>query len=137
MRLFLDANVLFSAAKSAGPMRELLTSLVRGGHELCADDYVVEEARRNLALKVPEAGSELDKILQIVTVSSGPAKVRPHASLPLPPKDQPVMEAAIRLACDILVTGDKTHFGALYGNSVEGVEVLSPAQVAAKLVTPR
>jgi hypothetical protein len=54
MRLFLDANVLFSAAKSAGPMRELLMSLVRADHDLRADDYVVEEARRNLALKNPK-----------------------------------------------------------------------------------
>jgi hypothetical protein len=47
------------------------------------------------------------------------------------------MEAAIALGCHVLVTGDKTHFGALYGKSVEGVEVLSPAQVAAKLLAAR
>jgi predicted nucleic acid-binding protein len=134
MRLFLDANVLFSAAKSAGPMREMLISLVRRGHELHADEYVVEEPRRNLALKVPEAVGQLHDVLRVITVAAGPAKVRAHASLPLPDKDQPVMEAAIALACDILVTGDKSHFGALYGKSIEGVEVLSPAQVAGKLL---
>ena len=57
MRLFLDANVLFSAAKSDGPMRELLTRLARAGHELCADEYVLEEARRNLALKYAFRGA--------------------------------------------------------------------------------
>jgi len=137
MRLFLDANVLISGAKSAGPMRELLMSLVRADHDVRADDYVIEETRRNLALKNPEAAGQLDEVLRVVTVARGPAKVRTHASLPLPDKDQPVMEAAIALGCHVLVTGDKTHFGALYGKSVEGVEVLSPAQVAAKFLVAR
>jgi hypothetical protein len=44
------------------------------------------------------------------------------------------MEAAIALKCDILVTGDKTHFGPLYGKVIDGVEVLSPAQTARKLL---
>jgi len=134
MRLFLDANVLFSAAKSAGPMRELLSSLMHAGHELRADDYVVEEARRNLLLKVPQAAIQLDALLRIVSLSPGPAVVRTHVSLPLPSKDKPVMEAAIALKCDILVTGDKTHFGPLYGKVIDGVEVLSPAQTARKLL---
>jgi hypothetical protein len=32
----------------------------------------------------------------------------------LPDKDQPVLAAAIRLRCNVLVTGDRTHFGAGY-----------------------
>ena len=48
MRVFLDANILFSAAKSDGAVRELLRLLLDGGHECWADDYVVIEARRNL-----------------------------------------------------------------------------------------
>ena len=46
MRVFLDANVLFSAAKSDGAIRELLGILVSSGHRLVADVYVLEEARR-------------------------------------------------------------------------------------------
>ncbi len=51
MRIFLDANVLFSAAKSDGAVHQLLTLLEKLHHECCVDGYVFEEARRNLVAK--------------------------------------------------------------------------------------
>ena len=55
MRVYLDANVLFSAAKSDGAVRALLHLLRKRGHTCCVDTYVVTEARRNLAAKGPQA----------------------------------------------------------------------------------
>lgn len=133
MRIFLDANILFSAAKSDGAIRRLLSLLAAAGHELCADDYVLEEARRNLLLK-GEPGSDLDHVLQMAAIKHVAHGRRSEAELPLPEKDRPVLEAAIRSRCHILVTGDKTHFGALYRRKIEGVEVLSAAQLAEKLL---
>ena len=48
----------------------------------------------------------------------------------LPEKDRPVLAAAIRLRCDALVTGDRTHFGKLYGVTIEGVAIHSPQSLA-------
>ncbi|MDO8813104.1 MAG: hypothetical protein Q7J38_13895 [Gallionella sp.] len=48
----------------------------------------------------------------------------------LPEKDRPILAAAIFHHCDILVTGDRTHFGQLYGKEIQGVSVLSPAMLA-------
>ncbi len=48
----------------------------------------------------------------------------------LPEKDRPVLAAAIHHHCDILVTGDRTHFGQLCGKTIQGVSVLSPAMLA-------
>ena len=48
----------------------------------------------------------------------------------LPDKDQPVLAAAIRLRCDVLVTGDRTHFGAGYGRTFDGVTIHSPRLLA-------
>ena len=115
-------------------MRRLLALLRHDGHELRADDYVLEEARRNLALKIPDALADLDAVMRLVSMRSGTARVRADSPWPLPAKDQPVLEAATRHECEILVTGDKTHFGALYGKAIEGVTILSPAQVAARLL---
>ena len=134
MRIFLDANVLFSAAKSDGAVRQLLDELRRRGHELWADAYVLEEARRNIGLKAPKAASELEALMgqvRLAPMAAGPKRSTP---LPLPDKDQPVLEAAIRIGCDILVTGDRTHFGRLYGTAIEGVEILAPAAAAERLL---
>jgi hypothetical protein len=50
MRIFLDANILFSAAKSDGAVRAMPCLLLEAGHERF-DDYVLAEARRNLSAK--------------------------------------------------------------------------------------
>jgi hypothetical protein len=52
----------------------------------------------------------------------------------LPEKDQPVLAAAIRMRCAALVTGDRTHFSALYGKSVAGVTVYSRRMIAQALL---
>jgi len=63
MRIFLDANVLFSAAKSDGAVHHLLTLLEKSGHECCVDGYVIEEARRNQVAKAPDRVVALERLL--------------------------------------------------------------------------
>ena len=134
MRVFLDANVLFSAAKSDGPVRELLALLEQSGHQCCVDAYVIEEARRNLGTKAPERMSALERLLLRMKTASA-QRIDPvlEASLPLPAKDRPVLAAAIHQNCDALVTGDRTHFGALYGRTIHGVTIHSPRSLAEAL----
>jgi hypothetical protein len=52
----------------------------------------------------------------------------------LPLKDVPILAAAVQGRCDLLVTGDRAHFGPLYGRRLRGVEVLSPADALARLL---
>jgi uncharacterized protein len=135
VRIFLDANILFSAARAAGPMRELLQLLQSSGHALVADAYVVTEAQRNLAAK--ESGQSLDDLqtlLQVVEVATVQKQGLTSVADWLPAKDQPVLLAAIALECAVLVTGDKTHFGSGYGAVFDGVTICSPAQLAQKLL---
>ena len=135
MRVFLDANVLFSAAKTDGAMRELLRLLRAAQHELWADGYVLEEARRNLAAKAPEALRALDAIVAAIRVADAhPADAGQGFSAKLPEKDRPVLAAAVRLGCEALVTGDRSHFGALYGKTVAGVAIHSPRSLAEALL---
>ena len=136
MRIFLDANILFSAAKSAGAIRQLLRQLNERGHKLVADDYVATEARRNLARK---AGSDaipyLDALLLQIEVNHAQHSPQ-RAGFPqtdadwLPEKDRPVLLAAIALHCDALVTGDRTDFGSGFGRTFGGVAIYAPAQLA-------
>ena len=135
MRIFLDANVLFSAAKSDGAVRQLLRLLEKSGHECCVDGYVIEEARRNLVAKAPDRVVVLDGLLSRMT-TAGAQRVDAalETSLPLPAKDRPVLSAAIRQRCSALVTGDRTHFGPLYGRTIHGVTIHSPRSLAGALL---
>ncbi len=134
MRVFLDANILFSAAKSAGAVRELLRRLGQAGHTSCADAYVVEEARRNLATKGGAAVDSLEDVLASIEVGAFRPDTLPAAVAALiDQKDRPVVAAAVRMSCDVLLTGDRTHFGALYGQQVLGVAVHSPRSLAESL----
>ncbi len=134
MRIFLDANILFSAAKSDGAVRRLLRLLLEAGHECWVDGFVLTEARRNLAAKGGGAAA-LEVLLSHLQV--GPLQ----APLPetndmdwLPEKDRPVLAAAMRLGCQALVTGDRKHFGAGYGKAFGGVTIYSPRQLAEALL---
>ena len=134
MRIFLDANILFSAGKSAGAMRGFLETLKSSGHTLVADAYVVEEARRNLEAKFPAALKDFECLLNQLESAATLRCFLPPGLVPeLPEKDRPVLAAAIQRRCDVLLTGDKTHFGPLYGKNLEGVTVHSPAGLARHL----
>lgn len=135
MRIFLDANVLFSATKSDGIVRRLLDLLIEAGHECWADGFVAEEARRNLAAKFPDGLPVLETLLS--RLHTGPIHTPDPAledGLPLPEKDRPVLAAAIRHRCEALVTGDRTHFGRLYGKAIHGVTIHSPRSIAEALL---
>lgn len=127
MRVFLDANILFSAAKSDGAVRELLRRLREAGHVLVADGYVLAEARHNLVNKGPQALVALDQLSTVVELHRNVAGNHRHPDVAwLPPKDRPVLAAAISLGCHALLTGDKRDFAAGFGRSFAGVAVHSP-----------
>lgn len=131
MRIFLDANILFSAARADGAIRQFLALTEAAGHELWADAYVFEEARRNLAAKTPDSLPVLEAMAARIKIGGLRAGGTPlPETMVLPEKDRPVLAAAIHHRCDILVTGDRTHFGALYGKTIRGVTVMPPAMLA-------
>ena len=135
MRVFLDANTLFSAAKSDGAVRAMLQLLVDRGHDCGADAYVVAEARRNLTAKGPEALDVLNTLLADLQIAAATPAAEQSGDLDwLPEKDRPVLAAAIRLACEVLVTGDRTHFGPGYGQTFGGVTIHSPRSLVEQLL---
>ena len=119
-KVFLDANVLYSAAYLAGTRLGDLWKL--SGVQIVSSAYAVEEAKRNLASDRPEAVARLDRLLQTIKVVSEAADE--ELPVELDPKDRPVLLAA---SADYLLTGDRTHFGHLYDSKVRGVRILLPA----------
>lgn len=135
MRIFLDANILFSAAKSDGAVRHLLRLLLEAGHECWVDGFVVAEARRNLVAKGGGTSAALEALLP--HLQAGPTQAHVPETLEmnwLHEKDRPVLAAAMRLGCQALVTGDRTHFGVAYGKTCGGVTIYSPRLLAEALL---
>jgi predicted nucleic acid-binding protein len=110
MRLFLDANVLFTATHNPAGKAALVIELgAKGRWEVVSSSYAVEEARRNISAKFPAADKRLEELVGTVTViASGLGRDCP---LPLPAKDRPIMESAIRVQATHLLTGDMKDFG--------------------------
>ena len=134
MRIFLDANILFSAAQSDGAVRRLMTRLHESGHQLVADEHVWEEARRNLLARYPPALPALDTLTPKIRIFPLQGGDQGTSSLPIDDKDKPVLGAAIALDCNALITGDRTHFGHLFGTSVQSVTIYSPLLAARSLL---
>lgn len=123
-RVFLDANVLFSAAyRESNGLLELwqLTEV-----ELITSRFAIDEANRNL--DAGDRRQRLSSLLRLTSIVDEPAA---EAALPdamaLPEKDIPIFLAAIQARATHLLTGDKTHFGQYYGQTIGGVLVQPPA----------
>jgi len=125
-RVFLDANVLFSAAYLENSGLSRLWQLE--DTEWLSSAYAVEEARRNLALNRPAALARLEALTPKLTLINPPGDLRLPARLRLDSKDQPILLAAIHGKANFLITGDARHFEHLFGKRIEGVLVLRPAQ---------
>jgi predicted nucleic acid-binding protein len=137
MRVFLDANVLFSAAYRAENSVRIFFRLAEAGAcELIASPFAVDEARRNIARKHPSRAADLDVLVAGLAICPEAAAedVSWARSTGLPDKDAPILAAAARAKADMLVTGDRADFGRLYQKKLRGVEVLPPRMAIERIL---
>lgn len=123
-RVFLDANVLFSAANREDSALRRLWELE--GVDLISSHYALEEARRNLL----ESGvARLQKLAEELHLRAdpGPAAVPLPPDVELPENDRPILTAALDARATHLLSGDRKAFGNYFGRRIEGVLVLRPA----------
>lgn len=111
-RLFLDANVLFTAAHNPAGKAAFVVELGQAGFwRLATSAYAVEEARRNLERKFPEALERLEAMLAAIALM--PDAPRLPCPAGLAEKDCPIFRAAKACGADVLLTGDLRDFGFL------------------------
>jgi uncharacterized protein len=122
LRVFLDANVLFSAAyrEEAG----LLELWRRSDVRLLTSGYAVEEARRNL--DTADRRARFERLLAAIEVVMEAPRGRLPDAIRLPEKDEPILRAAISAKAKHLLTGDIRDFGPLFGRRVGGLLVQTP-----------
>ena len=110
LRLFLDANILFTAAYSPEGLSALLFELRRRGIlRLLSSEHAAEEARVNLQLKQPDALGRLERLLKLLEVVHTPAKS--PIALSVPEDDLSIFGAALAAGATHFITGDRKHFG--------------------------
>ncbi len=124
-RVFLDANVLFSAAYRSDAGLRCLWQL--DNVQLVTSAYAAEEAKRNL--DTADQQRELEQLLDgIELIEHHPSKIPSiEKQVELHEKDLPILLAAIDAKCTHLITGDVRHFGEYFGKRVGGVLILRPA----------
>ena len=134
MRLFLDANVLFTAAHNPDGKAALLLDLAGEGYWVClTSSLAIEKARRNLARKYPASLDTLPSVLSHVAVV--PDQAAADCPLGLAEKDRPIFAAALKAGATHLLTGDRRHFGAWMNRPTEsgGVLVQTVSEFFAKV----
>jgi predicted nucleic acid-binding protein len=131
--LFLDANVLFTAAHNQSGKAALVLELGTLGHwRMVTSTLAVEEASRNLTSKVPSAVSRLEILLRDMTVL--PSVSGRDCPIDLPAKDRPIFLTALRYGATHLLTGDMRHFGPFMNDASQtaGIRITTVAAFLAE-----
>ena len=109
MRIFLDANILFSAAQAHSRMKAFVDLLL------------------NLATKFPDGVKGLERLLKHCEITS---QITTDLKVELALKDVPILGGAIAGHATHLLTGDEKDFGKFWGKTIQGVKVVSPRMLA-------
>ena len=126
-RVFLDANVLFSAALGGETFELILDLAERGRIDAVTSLRCMLEAQDNLMKKQPAQAAHLDHVTEPVRIEDvEPEEQASVAAGLVHAADVHVLAAALTLGVDVLVTGDVTHFGALMERSDLPLRVRTP-----------
>jgi predicted nucleic acid-binding protein len=110
LRIFLDANILFTAAYSPDGLSALLFELRRRKILLLlTSEHALEEAQVNLRIKKTAALGVLTSMTELLELIHAP-----HQSpvlLDLPEDDLLIFASAVAGRASHLLTGDRKHFG--------------------------
>jgi predicted nucleic acid-binding protein len=105
IRVLVDTNVVVSALllPDSAPARAL--ALVLGEHRLVLTEWIIDVLHEVVRRKRPDLLEALEALLVGIDYElAGPG----GPSVPIPdPDDQPILDAAVAAAVDVIVTGDK------------------------------
>ena len=125
MKVFLDTNVLASAAATRGLCADILREVL-ASHELFISDQVLAELRRVLRLKFGVSQDLIDDFIWLLEQDSVPAQPAQLPRIELKDRnDLAIVGAAITAGVEVLITGDKELLDL---DRIVHLEILSPRQ---------
>ena len=130
MRVFLDTNVLASAAATRGLCADVLREVL-ASHQLLTSAQVLSELRRVLRTKFDLDQDLIDDFIWLMRQDTVLARPGQLPSVEIQDQDDlPILAAAISAGADVFVTGDKEILDV---GRIEQVAILSPRQFWEKL----
>ncbi len=130
MRVFLDTNVLASAAATRGLCADVLREVL-ASHELLTSAQVLSELRRVLRNKFGVDHDLIDDFIWLMRQDTVLARPGQLPGVEIQDQDDlPILSAAISAVADVFVTGDKELLGI---GRIEKLAILSPRQFWEKL----
>jgi putative PIN family toxin of toxin-antitoxin system len=125
VRVFLDTNVLVSAAATRGLCSDVLREVL-ASHELLTSAQVLSELRRVLSTKLGVAQDLVDDFLSLIRQDTLLTEPGPPPTVKISDRDDlPILSAAIAGKAEVLVTGDKELLDL---KELEDLAILSPRQ---------
>jgi putative PIN family toxin of toxin-antitoxin system len=130
VRVFLDTNVLASAAATRGLCADVLREVL-ASHELLISAQVLGELRRVLRNKFGVDQELIDEFIWLMRQDTVLARPGQMPSVEIHDQDDlPILSAAISAGADVFVTGDKELLDI---DRIENLAILSPRQFWEKL----
>jgi predicted nucleic acid-binding protein len=126
VRIFIDANILFSAANRTSATHVLFNGAAQHA-ELVTNSHAWEEAYRNLLHKKPEHAAGMKELMKHIELSPAFSTI---GKTDLPDEDVPILAGAVGAQCSHIWTSDKRHFGRWYGKRIRGISIVSSVLLA-------
>ena len=117
----MDSNVIISATRLETSRFLILWQLANV--VLVASPYVVKEVLDHVQ---GPASLRFETLLKQMERVEDPRSTNIPPDTILVEKDRPILSAALSAHANFLLTGDKNHFGHLYGTSVKETLILPP-----------
>ena len=134
MRIFIDTNILISAALNpeGTPAKAFIKAVVFPNKGMISDQ-VVEELRRIFNKKFPDKLLVLERFLSMalseLELVTTPLEEKNVEKSIRDVKDWPILRAAMHGEADIMITGDKDFLEA----EIEGIQIMTAAVFLEKI----
>lgn len=130
MKVVVDTNVLFSIVFYPSQQLTDLYEFLQSEHEFVVFDYVIEELMLVATRKRPGAMASVQTFLESISVHSADSSDVSTSTIIRDAKDQPILDAAIAIGADIILTGDK-DFTSL---EIDHPRIMTPSQFIAEFL---
>jgi putative PIN family toxin of toxin-antitoxin system len=124
MKIFADTNVLVSAFTARGLCADLFEAIL-ADHQLMTGEFVLQELERVLATKLNVPDNKVLEILQFLNkYHVEPIPEKPSEINVRDEDGRWVLESALRVKADLLVTGDKDLL--VLSKKITQIKIISP-----------